>query len=232
MGNEAFQAEITSLAALGDPIRRRLYEFVVAHDGPVNRDMAAAGVDIARHIAKFHLDKLEEEGLLEAEYRRPSGRSGPGAGRPTKYYRRTSREISVSLPERHYDLAGRVLAQAITLSQEKSIPIALALETSANNVGQHMAQEVKSKLDNHSSKTKVLAAITEVLANHGYEPRKEEGRLLLANCPFHSLAQEYTALICGINHNLMNALINELPSSFKADLEPAPGRCCVTLNES
>lgn len=232
MGSAAFQVEITSLAVLGDPIRRRLYEFVVAHDGPVNRDMAAAGVDIARHIAKFHLDKLEEEGLLEAEYRRPSGRSGPGAGRPTKYYRRTSREISVSLPERHYDLAGRVLAQAITLSQEKSIPIALALETSANNVGQHMAQEVKSKLDNHSSKKKVMTAITEVLANHGYEPRKEEGRLLLANCPFHSLAQEYTALICGINHNLMNALINELPSSFKADLEPALGRCCVTLNES
>lgn len=232
MGSKAFQAEITSLAALGDPIRRGLYEFVVAHDGPVNRDMAAAGVDIARHVAKFHLDKLEEEGLLEVEYRRPSGRSGPGAGRPTKYYRRTSREISVSLPERHYDLAGRVLAQAIIAFQEKAIPIALALETSANNFGQLMAQEVKSKLDKHSSKTKVKAAITEVLAEHGYEPRKEEGRLLLANCPFHSLAQEYTALICGINHNLMNALINELPPSFKADLEPVPGRCCVTLNES
>lgn len=232
MGSKAFQAEITSLAALGDPIRRRLYEFVVAHDGSVNRDVAAAGVDIARHVAKFHLDRLEEEGLLEAEYRRPSGRSGPGAGRPTKYYRRTSREISVSLPERHYDLAGRVLAQAITVSQEKAIPVALALEMSANDFGQLMAREVKSKLDKGSNKTKVKAAITEVLADHGYEPRKEDGRLLLANCPFHSLAQEYTALICGINHNLMNALINELPPSFKADLEPAPGRCCVTLNEN
>ncbi len=232
MGSRAFQVEIASLAVLGDPIRRGLYEFVVAHNGPVNRDMAATGVDIARHVAKFHLDKLEEEGLLEVEYRRPSGRSGPGAGRPTKYYRRTSREISVSLPERHYDLAGRVLAQAITVSQEKAIPIALALETSASNFGQLMAQEVKSKLDKHSSKTKVKAAITEVLADHGYEPRKEEGRLLLANCPFHSLAQEYTALICGINHHLMNALINEFPPSFKADLEPAPGRCCITLNEN
>jgi predicted ArsR family transcriptional regulator len=77
----------------------------------------------------------------------------------------------------------------------------------------------------------VAEAISEVLSDHGYEPRKEEGRLVLANCPFHSLAQEYTALICGINHNLLNALIDELPAAFTANLEPAPGRCCVTLNE-
>lgn len=232
MSGEAFRTQISSLAALGDPIRRGLYEFVVAHEGPVNRDTAAAGVDIARHVAKFHLDKLEEEGLLEAEYRRPPGRSGPGAGRPTKYYRRTSREISVSLPERHYDLAGRVLAQAITLSQVNSTPITLELEASANNVGYLMAQDVKSKIGSRSSRTKMMTAVTEVLADHGYEPRKEEGRLLLANCPFHSLAQEYTALICGINHNLMSALINELPPSFKVVLDPAPGRCCVILNGS
>ena len=232
MGN-AFQREIALVAVLGDPLRRRLYEFVVAHhDGSVNRDMAAAGVAIARHVAKFHLDKLEEEGLLEAEYRRPTGKQGPGAGRPTKYYRRSSREISVSLPQRHYDLAARVLAQGITLSQTMDISIADALEDSATNFGQLMAQEVKSKLDKDSSTRNVKAAITEVLADHGYEPRKEEGRLLLANCPFHSLAKEYTALICGINHNLMNALIKELPPSFKAELEPAPGRCCVTLTES
>jgi len=232
MGSKAFQAEITSLAALGDPIRRGLYEFVAAQDEPVSRDMAASGVEIARHVAKFHLDKLEEEGLLEAEYRRPSGRQGPGAGRPTKYYRRSLREISVSLPERHYDLAGRVLAQAITVSQENAIPIALALEKSANNFGQLMAQEVKDKLESRSNKKRVISAVTEVLADHGYEPRKEEGRLLLANCPFHSLAQEYTALICGINHDLMSALISELPPSFKVNLEPAPGRCCVTLSEN
>lgn len=122
-----------------------------------------------------------------AIYRRPSGKMGPGAGRPRKYYRRSSREISVSLPQWQYDLAARVLAQAIT---------------------------------------------NEVLDEHGYEPRnEEEERLILSNCPFHSLATEYTALICGINHNLLGALINELPRSYRADLAPASLRCCVTLDE-
>lgn len=231
MTGKALPVEISSVAALGDPIRRRLYEFVTGQSEPVSRDMAAAGVEIARHIAKFHLDKLEEEGLLETEYRRPSGKKGPGAGRPTKYYRRSSREISVSLPERHYDLAARVLAQAITASQMSNIPIALALEKSATNFGQQMAKEVQNKLEGGSGKVSLTDAISEVLDDHGYEPRNEENRLILANCPFHSLAKEYTALICGINHNLMSALINELPPTFKAELEPAAGRCCVTLNE-
>lgn len=234
MGKKAFNseiAEIVSVAALRDPIRRALYEFVAARGESVNRDMAAAGVKLARHVAKFHLDKLEEEGLLEVEYRRPSGKQGPGAGRPTKYYRRASREITVSLPKRHYDLAGRLLAKAITVSQEIAIPISSALEKSAQSFGQIMAEEVKVKLDNHPSKANVVSAVTEVLSEHGYEPRSENNRILLANCPFHMLAQEYTALICGINHDLIDALIKELPTSLKVHLDPAPGRCCVTLSE-
>ena len=231
MAEKALRSEISSIAALGDPIRRSLYSFVVDQTEPVSRDMAASGVAIARHVAKFHLDKLEEEGLLEAEYRRPTGKTGPGAGRPTKYYRRSPREISVSLPERHYDLAARLLAQAIITSQTGDLLVSAALEKSAASFGQIMAQEVQGKLDGGSGKTNVAEAISEVLSDHGYEPRKEEGRLVLANCPFHSLAQEYTALICGINHNLLNALIDELPAAFTANLEPAPGRCCVTLNE-
>lgn len=231
MSNKVLPVEISSVAALGDPTRRQLYEFVAQQSESVSRDMAAAGVGVARHVAKFHLDKLEEEGLLETEYRRPSGKKGPGAGRPTKYYRRSSHEISVSLPQRHYDLAARVLAQAITSSQERNIPIALALEKSAINFGQLMAQEVQIKLQGSMNRNNVADAISEVLDEHGYEPRKEEERLVLANCPFHSLATEYTSLICGINHNLMSALINDLPRSFRADLAPAPGRCCVTLNE-
>ena len=43
MVGKAFQREIASVAMLGDPLRRRLYEFVLAHDGSVSRDMAGAG---------------------------------------------------------------------------------------------------------------------------------------------------------------------------------------------
>jgi hypothetical protein len=57
-----FDAQVTCIAALGEPIRRTLYRYVAASAGPVNRDQAAAGAGVARHVAKFHLDKLVEDG--------------------------------------------------------------------------------------------------------------------------------------------------------------------------
>ncbi len=65
------------------------------------------------HSARFHLDKLVDAGLLEVSYARISGRSGPGAGRPAKLYRRSAVEVAVSLPRRSYDLVGSVLASAL-----------------------------------------------------------------------------------------------------------------------
>ena len=74
--------QLGSVAALGEPVRRALYRFVVAQPEPVSRERAATGVGVAHHVAKFHLDRLEADGLLEVEYRRPPGRGGPGPDGP------------------------------------------------------------------------------------------------------------------------------------------------------
>ena len=124
MDSEDFAERVTGLAALADPIRRELYLFVAAQPEPVSRDRAAEGVAVPRHTAKFHLDKLVEQGLLATEFQRLSGRQGPGAGRPTKLYRRSGRELSVTLPARRYDLAGQLLASAIDDSTRTGTPVA------------------------------------------------------------------------------------------------------------
>jgi predicted transcriptional regulator len=102
MTNDDLAVRVASIAALADPIRRDLYSYVTAQPAPVSRDRASDALGIARHTAKFHLDKLAEEGLLDIEFKRLSERRGPGAGRPTKLYRRSSRQLSVTLPERRY----------------------------------------------------------------------------------------------------------------------------------
>ena len=86
---------------------------MVGADDAVSREQAARQARVAVHTAKFHLDKLVEEGLLEVEYRRLTGRTGPGSGRPAKLYRRLDRELAVSLPARQYDLLSRILATAV-----------------------------------------------------------------------------------------------------------------------
>src|SRR4051795_12572783 len=148
---------ISSVAALGDRLRRALYRFVVAQPAPVNRDQAAEALGIARHTAKFHLDRLVADDLLEVEFARPPGRSGPGAGRPAKYFRRARRDLSVSLPARHYDLAGRLLARAVTESQSGSVPVGDALAGAAHEWGQSLGEKINGEVRTGSREAALTA---------------------------------------------------------------------------
>jgi predicted ArsR family transcriptional regulator len=221
-----FVSQVSGVGALAEPARRALYLYVAAQPVPVSRDQAAEGVDLPRHTAKFHLDKLVEEGLLDTEFRRLSGRRGPGAGRPTKLYRRSAREVAVTLPQRHYDLAGQILAGAVEAAARDGVPVLEAVQRAAAEYGRRLGAGQQPR-DGGSSPLDELAV---TLAGHGYEPRVQDGVLMLANCPFHALARDHTALVCGMNLHLIAAMLDELGhTEVRARLDPAPARCCVTL---
>lgn len=226
-------SRVASIAALAEPVRLALYLYVAAQPEPVSRDQAAAALGVARHVAKFNLDKLEEEKLLEVEFARPSGRTGPGAGRPAKLYRRSSGEIAVSLPDRHYDLAARVMAKAIVTAQDDSVPIADALTEAAREVGQALGVTAKARAGSGATKADALRAVRDVLTDQGYEPREADGAITLANCPFHELAQTYTELVCKINTDLVGSMISAAaPQDARAEFCPTPGQCCVRVATS
>ena len=221
---------LSSVAALADPVRRALYRYVIAQPQPVSREQAAANTGLALHVAKFHLDKLAANGLLESEYRRPPGRVGPGAGRPTKWYRRSEREIVVTLPARRYDIAGQVMAEAITIAVASDAPLADALRQAAHDVGRRLGREVERVTGRPNGEEPVTEAVREMLVANGFEPRIEGGLITLANCPFDGLARDFPELICKMNLDLIEALVESVGGSrLVADLNPVPGRCCVTL---
>ena len=105
--------EISIVAVLDDPVRRRLYEYVALQPHGVSRNEAAQAVGIQRTLAAFHLDRLAEAGLVSVTFRRPDGRTGPGAGRPAKLYQRTATEHQVSVPPRDYRSAAELLAEVV-----------------------------------------------------------------------------------------------------------------------
>ncbi|AVT37744.1 metalloregulator ArsR/SmtB family transcription factor [Plantactinospora sp. BB1] len=225
---EEFDTQVERIAALGEPVRRELYQYVVAQDTPVGREQAAAGAGVAHHTAKFHLDKLVADGLLDAEYARPPGRGGPGAGRPAKLYRRAARDISVNLPDRRYELAGHVMAEAITIAARDDIPIMEALRAAAAATGRSLTGGAATGEDLGLGGP--IERVGELLASNGYEPRTADGTITMANCPFHNLAQTYTELVCGMNLGLIDALLDGLGrTELRARLDPGPGRCCVTV---
>jgi predicted ArsR family transcriptional regulator len=205
--------ELARLAALDEPVRRRLFAYVRSSPEPVSREEAADAVGIGRSLAAYHLDKLAEQDLLTTTYRRREGRSGPGAGRPAKLYMAQG-EVSVSVPPREYELAARLLAEAAETSDDARN----ALDAIAARAGRRLGEEQKGSLE-------------DALATRGYEPFEDEaGVIRLRNCPFHRLAEQHRDVVCGMNRSYLQGLLEGLGrGDVTASLEPEPGRCCVAI---
>jgi predicted ArsR family transcriptional regulator len=212
--------DIEAVAVLQDPVRRRLYEYVAAQDHEVSRNEAAEGAGIQRTLAAFHLDKLVDAGLLETGSRRLSGRSGPGAGRPAKLYRRSAAERQFSVPARDYRTAADLLAEVAEVAR-----LDTELQAAARREGR-AARAAAGPVDGPG-------AVRALLAARGYEPRADAdgGVMRLANCPFHVLSERHPVLVCGMNLALLEGLL-EGAEGLRARMDPRPGLCCVAVEFS
>lgn len=203
-------ADLYAVASLAEPIRRALYDYVAGSSEPVSRDDAAAAVDVSRQVAAYHLDRLADDGLLDVEFRRISGREGPGAGRPSKLYKRSDQVHEVSIPPRRYELAARILLDAARhgpLGGE-------ALTDAARRTGAEIGQ----------------AGLEAALEATGYEPVTEDGETRFRNCPFHALKDRDQETTCGLNLALVEGMVEGSRSDTDAVLAPEEGYCCVRLS--
>lgn len=228
-GSDDFSDQVAGIAALHEPVRRNLYEYVASQASGVSRDQAAAACGISRALTAFHLDKLVDEGLLEPTFRRLSGRTGPGAGRPTKFYHRSGRQLSVSLPPRSYELAAKLFAGA--LDGPADTPERSRLDEIARRFGETVGTDAGVLHDANADPEESLAAMMTALSAYGYEPYRDEvGDVRMRNCPFHALASDHRGLVCGMNLQLMSGVVHSSGvQHVKAVLEPRPNECCVVF---
>ncbi|MFI1676179.1 helix-turn-helix transcriptional regulator [Streptomyces sp. NPDC020607] len=221
--------DIDAIAALQDPVRRRLYEYVAGQGREVGRNEAAEATGVARTLAAHHLDKLADAGLLESGSRRLTGRSGPGAGRPAKVYTRSRAERSVSLPARDYRTAAELLAEA---AEEAGLDAGLCAAARRRGEALRGSAEPCDDLD----------AAMKLLAARGYEPHIEGSEdeagggaaarvVRMRNCPFHAVAERFPPLVCGMNLALLEGLIGA-DGAVRARMDAWPGECCVILEPS
>jgi predicted ArsR family transcriptional regulator len=213
--------EISVIAALDDPVRRRLYDYVSAQDHDVSRSEAAQAAGVGRTLAAFHLDKLAGAGLVEVTFRRVGARTGPGAGRPAKLYRRANAEHQVSLPPRDYRAAAELLAEVVDMTGAER-----ELHRAARTSGAAAGRAARASAPGRPAAEAVAAA----LVARGYQPCPDGPDTRLRNCPFHVLAGQFPPLICGMNHALLAGLLAGAGAAgLVAVLDPRPGGCCVVL---
>jgi predicted ArsR family transcriptional regulator len=205
-------------AALADPTRRALYQYVAEHGGWVGREPAADAVGIGRTLAAHHLDRLAADGLLEVTFQPAAERRGPGAGRPAKLYRRAPQQFELSLPPRRYELVALLLAEAVDSIRRDGVGVDDALARSARRAGAAMAAECRVELPRRAGRGQVRRAIAAELRSRG---------------PFHELARRHTELFCGLNLAVLDGLVGRLPAArLTARLDPGEDRCCVKLDPS
>lgn len=221
--------DIDAIALLDEPVRRRLYAWAVAQGRPVGRDEAAAGAGVSRALAAFHLDRLANAGLLTTEFRRLTGRTGPGAGRPSKLYARADRDIRISLPERRYDVAAEVMAEALEEAGGGGAPE--TVRAAAHRLGEEVGTEARIAAGQRPSTDRRREALMATLDERGYEPFELDGALRLRNCPFHALVDDHRDLVCGMNLALAEGILDGLGEErISARLDRQPGLCCVAFD--
>ena len=223
--------DLEAMAALREPTRRRLYQFVGRQADAVSRDVAAKEIGISRALAAFHLDKLVELGLLKAEYRRITGRTGPGAGRTSKLYLRSRNRLSVSLPYRDHELLARLLAASVDTRAKDSPAVEPARE-----YGRSLGRLARKRLRGHPGPARLLDCVEAVLERLGFEPyRPSPSEVRLRNCPFDPLSRLYTPLVCGVGQALITGVTQGVGATeLRVGRQEQPDRCCglVTLPAS
>jgi predicted ArsR family transcriptional regulator len=226
MSRRSYTQELGSLAALLEPTRERLYRHVAAQDRPVTRDDAAVAAGISRAMAAFHLDRLVEAGLLRAKYQRLSGRTGRGAGRPSKLYARSRRRFAVTEPRTDHELLGRLLAKAV----EKRAAVDEA-RTDGNRYGRLLGAQARRRLGGRRSDERLAGCVNDVLADVGFGPRRIGNETRVSSCPFDPLSREFPTVVCQAALAIVRGVIDGVgvPNLGVQRREPVGSSCCVVI---
>ncbi len=138
----------------GDPTRRSVYRHLRDATGPVSATEVAEVFGLHRTVARAHLERLCELGLVESGTRRRAG-----GGRPAKTYVLTDERLEVMLPPRRYELLSRALLRLIGESMERDAAAAAAF-----SLGRTFGEETAAEIAGDNVQPPVALAPKAVLA--------------------------------------------------------------------
>jgi predicted ArsR family transcriptional regulator len=178
----------------GDPTRRGVYRHLREATEPLSASEVAEVFGLHRTVARAHLERLTELGLVESGTRRRVG-----GGRPAKTYVVTGERLEVMLPPRRYELLSRMLLRLIEASVEPDVA-----STTAFALGRSFGQETAAGIAGDNVQPPVALAPKAVVAwmdDSGYGvtlTNGTPGRIVVEvhNCVYRELAEEFPDIVC------------------------------------
>ena len=200
-------------AVLADGTRYGIYRSIVErpHEQVTVAEVAER-FGLHPNVARMHLGKLEQAGLLETALRK----DGSG-GRPARLYRLSDTVSSLSLPPRRYDvladLALRALAEAGDLERVAAVCRVAGGDAAATYADEHPGFR-------RGGRDELVNAIVEVGEEVGMLPQVSWDHDVLAldvrNCIFKELSSAQPDLVCVMHRAFLEGFVGRLAEAGSA----------------
>lgn len=215
-------------SALGDPTRRAIFIAIREASEPVTTATVAKLFGIHANVARHHLDKLATDGYLHVTRSRPSGRGGPGAGRPAKRYTASGKPIDLHFPARRYELLIDLLVRII--DRIGPADVSVVAEEVGRSYGRDLADEIGAPTD--AGYEAAVTAVARAMTGLGFEMSADlDGqRLLTSHCPFGDAAVVHPDVLCSLDRGIVTGLFDGLRTPCEPVVHPHhdPVEACVT----
>nr|WP_243237168.1 helix-turn-helix domain-containing protein [Heliobacterium chlorum] len=189
-------------SVFADKTRFSIYQFIVNHPNATCtvKDIAQE-FSIHPNVARLHLSKLEEIGLLESGW---DHQSMPG--RPGRIYRLRQKAISLHFPPREYQLLCELTLDALS---ELGAGALASLEKVGYVHGVRIAQAALAtpsrNIPNDSHPLSELQSI-ESLSVSVVSHDETKTVIRMRNCTFREAAEKYHPLTCSLHRALLRGV--------------------------
>jgi predicted ArsR family transcriptional regulator len=195
-------------SVLGDPTRYAIYQFIIkSGTGSVTATEIAQQFSLHPNVARMHLQKLEDLGLLKSVTADRGGR-----GRPGMAYLPSGQAVGFYFPARDYELLSHLLCDALATLGDQAYPV---LSKVGQAYGRQVAEHVLTEMGDRTepiSFAEAVSATARALEEHGLDPvllpRSSGGfDLTLRNCGFREAATRHPELVCHLCHAIVEGAI-------------------------
>lgn len=214
-------------SVLADPTRYNIYQYVLAAQGPLSAADVADQFGLHPNVARTHLSKLADIGLVVAT----AEKTGKG-GRPGYVYTPSGSAVSLTVPARDFQLLADLLVQSLALMGEGGRD---AIEQIGRTFGRRLGHEAVHVHSSHQQE-ELIRTCAEALQRLGvltHVTKEPDGsmNLVLKTCGFREVATvhpEQVCLLCkAMVEGITQAVAEAKPVVVQATSVPRGDKECV-----
>ena len=217
-GAEATMTDPTALhRAPADPRRAELVTALEEALGALDASELGRRVGLHANTVRWHLGILEDAGVVTSHAER---RDTPG--RPRRVWERAPDGV------RDAEDAHSALAEAL-VSVVAGLPTA---EADAEAAGRAWGTRAADGAVGEETAEGAVGALVRLLAERGFEPRRDGLEVSMHRCPYADLARRSPGVVCGMHRGLVEGVLDGVGSALEVDeLEvfAQPGVCVLRL---